>query len=265
MGHTRLGTIPKTRKWEAVVRFLATPDVAVGIAPAQVPTIASDALTAAQGGLNKAANDEGLTRSLLLLVRILQASRAADPVAELEGIGIRLDNDTTSFDTISQFQDLLDRTIAEQGPRTDVGEIAQQAVGETLATILRPLDQSLFGTGRSDVLRTLRDASTKAGFANAGRTFFASFMKRFLNFYLSRVTASLISSPALAQIGSVTEFNQALQLHCNQSARIVETYAGDWYSKTSYESGIDASSTRRFIAVALKKLADELNIQGRRQ
>lgn len=265
MGHTRLGVIPKTRKWEAVVDFLATPDVAVGIAPDQVPAIASDALAAAQGGLNKAANDEGLTQSLLLLVRILQASRAADPAAELEGIGIRLDNDATAFDTISQFQDLLDRTIAEHGPRTDVGEIAQQAVGETLAAVLRPLDQSLFETGLSDVLQTLRDASTKAGFAYAGRTFFASFMKRFLNFYLSRATASFVSSPALAQIGAVTEFNQALQIHCYQSARIVETYAGDWYSKTSYEGGIDAGSTKRFIAVALKKLADEFKIQGRHQ
>ena len=265
MGHTRLGVIPKTRKWEVVVGFLASPDAVVGIAPAQVPTIASDALAATQVGLNKAANDEGLTQSLLLLLRILQASRAADPVTELERIGLRLDDDASAFDTISLFQDLLDQTILEHGPRTDIGEIAQQAAGETLADVLRPLDQSLFEIGRSDVLRTLRDASTKAGFANAGRTFFASFMKRFLNFYLSRVTASLVSSPALAQIGAVTEFNQALQLHCYQSARIVETYAGDWYSKTSYEVGIDAGSTKRFIDVALKKLADEFTIQGRRQ
>ena len=205
------------------------------------------------------------TQSLLLLIRILQASRAADPVAELEGMEIRLADDTTAFDMISKFQDLLDRTIAEHGPRTDVGEIAQQAVGETLAEILLPLEQSLFESGRIDVLRALRTASTKTGFAGAGRTFFASFMKRFLNFYLSRATASFVSSPAIAQIGMVTEFNRALQLHCYQSARIIETFAGDWYSKTSYEGGINADSTERFIAVALKKLADEFNIQGRYQ
>jgi hypothetical protein len=263
LGHTRLGSIPKTRKWKAIVSFLANSDAAVGIAPAQIPVIASNALAAAVGGLNKAVDDEGLTRSLLLLVKILQASRAPDPATELDSIGIHLDEDATAFETISQFQDLLDRAIAEHGPRTDIGEIAQQAVGETLAAVLRPLDQSLFETGRSDVLKSLWNASTKAGFASAGRTFFASFMKRFLNFYLSRATASLISSPALAQIGAVTEFNQALQLHCLQSARIVETYAGDWYSKTSYEGGIDASSTRHFISVAFKKLANEFSLQGR--
>jgi hypothetical protein len=59
----------------------------------------------------------------------------------------------------------------------------------------------------------------------------------------------------------VAEFNNALRAHCDQSARIVRDFCGEWYSKTEYEKGIDLENTSRFVAVALKKLRSELEQQ----
>jgi hypothetical protein len=47
----------------------------------------------------------------------------------------------------------------------------------------------------------------------------------------------------LAEQGS---FNEALKTHCKQAAAIVETYSGEWFSKTRWEKGGDIS--RRDIA-----------------
>jgi hypothetical protein len=86
-------------------------------------------------------------------------------------------------------------------------------------------------------------------------------MARFLNFYLSRVTAAGLGSPRLRDVGDIALFNEALRLHCDQSARIVRDFCGEWYSKTTYQEGIDLERTSRFLAVVWRKLRDELEQQ----
>ncbi len=59
----------------------------------------------------------------------------------------------------------------------------------------------------------------------------------------------------------MTQVNGALQTHCEQSARIVRDFCGQWYSKTEFTEGIDPENTARFMAVALDKLRKELGQQ----
>ena len=81
-------------------------------------------------------------------------------------------------------------------------------------------------------------------------------MTRFLNFYLSRVTAGQLGGAE-----NLSRFNEALATHCNQSARIVRDFCGEWYSKTEFQQGIDLENSSRFLAVALQKLKAELGQQ----
>ena len=62
----------------------------------------------------------------------------------------------------------------------------------------------------------------------------------------------------LQQLGDLAEFNKALRRHCQESAQIVKDFAGEWYSKTEYQRGIDEENTSGFLATALKKLQAEL-------
>src|SRR5439155_20187418 len=103
--------------------------------------------------------------------------------------------------------------------------------------------------------------STKVGFARLGQRFFGCFMMRFLNFYVSRITASQVGGERLQQLGDLTQFNDALRTHCQQSARIVHDFCGEWYSKTEFQQGIDLNNTSGFMAVALRKLQAELKRQ----
>jgi hypothetical protein len=52
-----------------------------------------------------------------------------------------------------------------------------------------------------------------------------------------------------------------LRAHCNQSARIVRDYCGEWYSKTEYQKGINLKNTSGFLHVAFEKLRNELKQQ----
>ncbi|HZA25431.1 MAG TPA: hypothetical protein VFA32_23025, partial [Dehalococcoidia bacterium] len=66
-----------------------------------------------------------------------------------------------------------------------------------------------------------------------------------------------------ANLGESRQFLDALDLHARQSARIVEDFAGGWYSRHNWESRGEVSreETQRFMAYALRKLRAELKQQ----
>ncbi len=265
MGHTRLGSIPKTQKWTAIVAKIAgvgderssgreTLDEAIG-------NVALETLDAAKAGLDKAIDDTGLRYTFYLLTQIVLSAREPNWQERLASIGIHLLEDASLFDLTAQVQNAIDDFLIARGRSTDISEMGQQAAGEAIATLAGPGAVTLFGSGRDELQRAIRELSTKRGFAQLGKTFFGRFMARFLSFYLSRITAAHVDGERLHQIGDLSRFNEVLQMHCEQSARIVHDFCGEWYSKTEFREGINLDNTSRFMAVALRKLQDELKRQ----
>jgi hypothetical protein len=261
MGHMRLGSIPKSRKWNAVVASVAGDGTSAGGAAYEdIDRIASATLEAAEGGLLSGIQDIGLRYSFYFLTQLVLAARHDDWRSRFARLGIDLPTGATLFDLIADSQSAIDRFLDAHAYRSDVSEIAQQAVGDALSTF-SPGTASLFGESDEDVRTTVRQLSTKTGFSNLGQAFFGRFMARFLNFYLSRVTAGQVGGTRLPRLGDQTQFNKALQQHCYQSARIVSDFCGEWYSKTEYQTGIDLETTSRFVAIAIKKLRAEIQQQ----
>lgn len=281
MGHTRLGVIPKTQSWNAVVAALAggagggageagaTPGGKRGVDVAQqeavlgdvVAVVADQTLQAARGGLERAKDDAGLLYTVYLLTQVALASRGKDWRRRLADLGIRLGPDATLLDLTTEFQGAIDDWLTRRRHRSDVSEMAQRAAGEAISTMAAPRAHTLFGDAGEELRLAVRTLSTRAGFADLGQAFFGRFMSGFLNFYLSRVTAAHLGEGRLHQVGDLTAFNQALGTHCRESARIVRDFAGQWYSKTEYRRGISLENTGGFVAVALAKLQDEFRLQ----
>jgi hypothetical protein len=70
MGHTRLGAVPKTRKWNELVEQIAGSALegsAVTSAINDIDSIAARTLNAAQKALDRAANDQGVRHTFYLL------------------------------------------------------------------------------------------------------------------------------------------------------------------------------------------------------
>lgn len=261
MGHTRLGAIPKTRKWRAVVELMAKESGESATMTEDVHDIARAALDAAQAGLEKSKKDPGLKYAFYLLTQIALAARQDNWTEGLRNIGIHLPKDATGFDLACETQFAIDSFLSHEGPRSDVAEIAQKSLGQALSELTTRRTASLFAPSSAELQMALRECSTKTGFSDLSQKFFGSFISQYLNFYLSRVTAGSLDTQRLNQLGNLNEFNRALQLHCEQSARIIRDFSGDWYSKTEYQEGITPSNTTRFIAVAIKKIKAELEKQ----
>ncbi len=118
MGHVRLGTVPKSQPWRAVVSAVMGGVHEPGGGPStgtstgtgasetgqkrpelegQVAEIAARTLEATEAGLAKALNDEGLQHTFYLLTQLALASRAADWRERLEPLGLRLPADANAF------------------------------------------------------------------------------------------------------------------------------------------------------------------------
>ena len=265
MGHTRLGELPKTQKWLDLVRRIAGSPMSGGVltAASYVEAIAAQTLDASRVGLDNAKHDSGVIHAFYLLTQVTLASRRTNWEDALARYGIRLADDGTVFDLTTEIQAAIDRHVSESSSGgTDLSEMAQQAVGEALMSLADSRTMSLFQGGDNEVRKAIRTLSTKRGFGELGQRFFGRFIARFLNFYLSRATAAALGGPRLLDLADVTEFNEALRIHCDQSARIVRDFCGEWYSKTAYQQGINPENTSRFLAVAVRKLTKELELQG---
>jgi len=260
MGHQRLGRIAKSRKWKAVVDGVMGGAGAFA-SEADVGRIATLTLDAAGPALERGKGDPGLRYTFFLLTQIALAAREPDWRQRLSSVGISLSADASLFDLTTGLHATIDGYVQSRGVPSDISEMAQQAAGEALSSLAKDDATTLFGSGGEHLQRAVRGLSTKAGFARLGQVFFGQFLTRFLNFYLSRVTADAVGSKRVPSISEVSRFNDALELHCEQSARIVRDFCGQWYSSTEYLKGITPENSGGFAAHALQKLADELGQQ----
>jgi hypothetical protein len=262
LGHTRLGTIPKSKKWSTVISAVTgTGGSATTTLSEEIDQIASLTLIAAQKGLTAAIRDPGLNFAFFLLTKLVQASRSDEKAAQLETYGIQLGSVGSVTDLLSDFHAAIDQHTVSIGHTSDLSEFAQQAAGEALLDICANQSLSLFEDDSTDISEALRVASTKEGFARLGQRFFGRFMARFLNFYLSRITSAYIGASGLRDVGEIQAFNDALTLHCDESARVVRDFCGQWYSKTEFERGITEDNIHLCVSTAIKKLQSELKHQ----
>lgn len=261
MGHTRLGNLPKTRKWAEILDLLGSESGGDSfLTEGGMAQLAFLTIDAADGALNRAKEDPGLKYTFYLLTQLALSARTNNWEDALTYHGLKPKSLDTASDLAIQFQDAVDEHLRSRGHSSDVSEMAQVAAGETLSR-LASTEQTLFGDEKGRLQDAIRTLSTKKGFSELGQTFFANFIFRFANFYLSRATAERLGTSRFQQLGDVSKFNTALDTHCKQTARIVRDFCGEWFSKTQFKTGINEQNAAAFVGVAVKKLQAELRHQ----
>jgi hypothetical protein len=254
MGHSLVGTLAKTRDWNAVVQLLRE--------GAPVDQIAAASAKAAEASLPDIAREEALVRSLWLLAQIPRAARSADFAAALEQLGLHTGHGPNLVDIVAALTSSVDRHVMRTGRRTDFGEMAQRAATESLTSVVGRELPGLFDTTSDDVRQAIGKFATVRNFATLARDFFARLTRRHLEYYLGRELAKHIGRAE--RFNSLTEqraFVSALDLHCRETARIVEAFSAGWYSKAVSQDRLTPEATARFAAIAFRKIQSELRLR----
>lgn len=259
MGHTRIGRLPKTRRWQAVVGLLDR-------YPDDVPAVAGATAWAAEARLRQLARDPSLVHCFWLLTRLASASREEDFAGAVRGLGIEPPASDSALAFVSQVSDQVRNDLTKFPESGHFSELASLALRRTLSETVGLHGRSLFGSSMDDVQRAFRDHSTQKGFGDLARRFFGDFLSRTLRSFVDRELSNNVGSGhTLTGIDTSQEFSAALDLYARQSARIVEEFASGWYVKRNWESSgqITREEAQGFVTVALRKLRMELSRPNR--
>ncbi len=219
MGHTRLGRLPRTRKWIQVLDLIG--------GGAGIPEVAAATMEASQQGLTNAAEDKGLVHTLWLLTQIPLAARKQNFSKELQNLGLVVSQNPSLLELVGAFTGAVDDHLCRSGGRTDLGEMAQIAAAETLTSLATASVEMLFGTKITDVQEDLGRFATKKQFSTLAREFFSRLTTKYLNYFLSRELSNYVSGDGrFINTNKHAEFNEALELHCKQASRIIEEFSG---------------------------------------
>ncbi len=252
MGHIRLGDLPRTRAWDQVVALIR--------AGADAEQIANATIRAAERGLSQAPKDHGLVETVWLLTQLPQAARSDDFHQGLGGCQVTVSAQPGLMEIVSAVTGAVDRRLANNCGRTDLGEMAQMAAAESILAVVGERAHSLFGTSPEEVRADFARLGTVKQFGVFARQFFARLTYKCLDYFLSRVLANHVGEgQRFITLAQQTDFCQALETHCHEAARIVEVFAGQWTSKTNWENGrIARNDAVRFTGGAMQKLIREL-------
>ncbi|AMV25206.1 hypothetical protein VT84_12475 [Gemmata sp. SH-PL17] len=255
MGSIRLGRLPDSKPWQAVIGRIAD--------GADVAVIAGATSAAAVRGLRLSKSDPGVTRVLYLLAHTALAARRTDFTTALAEHQIQVPEPPGLFALTAGYAGAVRRWhLDSRTPQTDLGQMAALAATEALTHCLGARSGTLFPTGQ-EVHRAARELSTRNGFALLAHEFYARFTRRFLLYHLARELSQHVGGNGrFATPGEHNAFLTDLDTHCREAAVIVREYAGGWYSKSQFEGGITSEQAGRFCAYALTKLRRELEVRG---
>ncbi len=253
MGHIRLGRLPKTRKWNEIVDLIH-----YGAGAGQ---IANAVLRAAEKNLRFAGRDQGVVEGVWLLMQLPLAARSDDFAGALRELGLDVGDAPGLFEIIAAVGERIDASMPATRGRTDVGEIAQMAVAETLSEFVGSRVDNLFGVGPEDVRHHFGTLATIKNFGLFAKDFYARFAEKTLDYLLSKTLPDHVGEGRrFATLADQGAFSDALHTHCREVAKIVQAYSGEFLSKHRFEldGSIDRKTASDYASYGFKKMVDGL-------
>ena len=258
MGHSRIGTLPATRRWKDVVRLIAD--------GANVDKVADATLRAAERAFAWVQDDAGFREAANLLVQIGLAAGSKNPTAALAAIGMPLSETTSAAEVAVVLGETLDQRIAALRQRSDFGEKAANALISTVVEHIKGELPTLIPPTPSDVSAALKGAGREKGFGELARSFFGKVTAECLDYFLSKALATKLGDgQRFATNNQISEFMQAMRTHCGEASEITQDFAGEWFSKHRYEEGgtISRESAEGFAWYAMQKMRAELTARAK--
>lgn len=250
MGHERIGVLPKTKRWRAIIAEIASVDTP----PIDVPVIARHTLNALGSRFIDLASDAAVETAFVFLVDIARTAAGKQTAADI-----------ATKSPLRIVADLGQRLGAMEGS-LETTEIVRRAAADAIATWGREN-----ATTQSDLFadsapgNPWKGLGTGAGFCELSRLFFSRLTERYLSYFLDRE-----ASAALPNLQAREQFRHQLQAHLSdvskhsfETAKITQSFAAGWFNKNAVSSQPTQPQIRRFLSYAFGKLREDLRREDR--
>jgi hypothetical protein len=249
VGHERLGMLPKTKRWRAIVSEVAESESS----QSSTAEIADHTLTALGAHYRDLGRDAAVKEVFKFLVETARATALGDsekasgkesPLSLVGELSARLKSIDTSLET---------------------REIALRAGADAIAVWHRENSSQqppLFETDQAP--NQWRNLGTGAGFSEISRLYFSRLTERYLNYFLDREASSVLPS-----ISARVAFQQKLHEHVSEvsklsfeSSKITQSFAAGWFNKNALTKAPTEAQITKFLSYAFTKLREEFRREG---
>jgi hypothetical protein len=254
MGHERVGFLPKTRRWNDLVKQMGE------MYPSEVPTatIAAQTLKIVRKRYEILSKDDAVKEVFTFLIAFSRACRFQDVQTQLRNSGIKLPEQPTLLSVVKALREYV--PIYEAS--SEYGQLAIAAAADAIGQWhkLHVTSQLPLFKPSADFFESWRNVGNGAGFCELARLYFGRLTERYLNYFLDRVSSATFSS-----IQQREQFQQESRAHLDdiskhafETAKITQSFAAGWFNKNVGETVPDSKEIEGFLAVAFGKLREEL-------
>jgi hypothetical protein len=251
MGHERIGFLPRTKQWQAIIEQLSGYDNS----PACVAQIAEATLWNIKSIYKSMPYDESVIKSIKYLTILSTSAKTDNQIEFLRENGLNIGKDLSLFALVRCAKSY----ITTDNGSLESNKIAQDSVLQALASYEKEhttAQLSLLSTESPNIWDSI---GTGAAFCELSRSFFASFSDRYLRYFLEREAAHSIDNYKAIESFStqLSAQAQALSHHAFDTAKLTQSFAAGWYTNHAKDHLPSEKEVVGFLGMAFTKLREE--------
>ncbi|MDB9822661.1 hypothetical protein OAC89_03080 [Deltaproteobacteria bacterium] len=253
MGHERIGTLPRTKRWRAIVDAITTLS---SFSSTEVAQLADSTLHNVSGRFLSIYKDKGVQAAFGYLIALATSHLPCS--SGLTSPETSLHENPSPARIVKNLRDWVKCHTKSH----EYAEIACRAAADTIAGWTRTHSkQHLLFDDSSTAHSIWTQSSNGAGFCEVSRSFFSHFTGRYLKYFLERE-----ASAQLFSIKTREDFTRNLHQHIDQisqhafeTSKITQSFAAGWYNNHARTSRPSDTELEGFLAIAFGKVHEELD------
>lgn len=257
MGHVRIGFLPHTKQWNAIVNHLTLYDNDT----ATVLLIADRTLDAVRKDFENLQYDESVIKAIGYLANIVVSSRQDDQISFLQSNGYSVDRDLSLFALTSCAQQL----IHTKDGSLEINKLACDSAAQAVMEFYQQHNEKQLNLFQIDD-NPFKNRGSGREFCELARYFFAAFTEKQIRYYIDRTAASVIDDyeKYLHFSDSLTEQSLAITEHAFEISKIMQSFAAGWFNKHALDNSPTDDSITDFLKLSFGKVREELRLEAMR-
>ena len=251
MGHERIGFLPHTKQWRAIVDEISH----FGYGEASVAQISNNTLNAIKKTYEKMSYDESVIKALFFIATLSFSAKMDDQVNFLNENGYTVDSEISLFSLMASAQNFI---TTEHGS-LEINKLVKDAAMQAIIYYQQHHETNQLSMFSEQSQSVWENVGTGAAFCEMVRTFFASFTERQLKYYIEREAASRINDYDTLQVFNqrLSEQSKAIADHTFEIAKLTQSFAAGWFNKNVADSLPSDKQIEGFLSHSFSKLREE--------
>ncbi len=255
MGHVRLGFLPHTRQWNAIIDQLSSYDNDANA----VVVIADRTLDAVRKEFDGLQYDESVRKAINYLATIVVSSRQEDQVSFLKENGYSADGNLSVFGLTNSAKKFIQ---TEEGS-LEINKLARDAAIHAILEYYEKHSDNQLSLFQTDD-NPFKEKGSGREFCELARYFFADFTEKQIRYYIDRAASSAIGDYDKYIHFSDTLTNQTMAIteHAFEISEIMQSFAAGWFNKHALDNTPSDDSVTDFLRISFGKVREELRLEA---